>query len=411
MWKKLNLIDETYRSTATLNSTINIIIKTHNPCNAACTYCSIDRSLYYKRMSYETLEQIIKSFLSSKVFKTVNFIWHGGEPLMRGKKFYEEVIRLQKLYGANSKVKAINSMQTNALLLNEMMDFLLENDFHLGFSLDGPKEINDSVRLVKNGTSYYDQMIDAVHRMQDRGKAVGACLVLSQANVYKAKEIYNAFKSERLGMSVIPLNKVGEAKYNYDDLGITPDEYAQFMIELFDLWFYDEDQPTIPIQPLEDHVSRILKLPYQSGKCVWYKHCHQSFLGIAPDGGLFPCCEFMDLPGFCYGNIHGLHPDDLPQTRLWQTIHEREKIVMQKCSQCDFYDVCYSGCMCHSARYGDFFEKDFYCEGYKKLYTHITDALHSSLKQLSTHLESRDKRLEPYHSYNDEEGGVTFIQR
>lgn len=362
-----------------LSSNINVIIKITNACDYKCTYCFIEESVRRNHMSYETLEQVTRSLLTSDTFNFVNFIWHGGEPTLRGLKFFKEIVRLQKLY--EGKVHYQNKIQTHGgYVKGDLLDFFVKHNFDVGLSLDGPKDITDSVRLTSNDASCYDKVESACRSLQDRGESTGACLTLSRANIKKAREVYQSFKDLRLGLNVIPLMYSGDAISNYEDLGITAEEYGEFMIELFDLWYYDED-PVIDIQPLQTHLAGLLGIPGIASKCVYTESCHQTFLGISPLGDMYPCALFQAMSEYRYGNIHEMPIESIPETPLWQKIVEREKMVLESCSNCSFYHICYSGCMYNSAKYDDFYTKDYYCEGYKALYAHITKAIYADIKR------------------------------
>ncbi|MEI0490766.1 radical SAM protein [Brachyspira pulli] len=72
-------------------------------------------------------------------------MWQGGEPTLASLYFYKDVIKLQKKY-ANGK-NITNSLQTNGLLIDDdWCKFLKENNFLVGLSLDGNKDIHNKYR-------------------------------------------------------------------------------------------------------------------------------------------------------------------------------------------------------------------------------------------------------------------------
>src|SRR4030066_301099 len=84
-------------------------------------------------------------------FSPAVFIWQGGEPTLIGLDFYKKVVELQKNIGTDGQEVA-NCLQTNAILLNdEWCQFLHENKFLVGISLDGPREFHDYYRLDHAG--------------------------------------------------------------------------------------------------------------------------------------------------------------------------------------------------------------------------------------------------------------------
>ncbi len=73
---------------------------------------------------------------------------------MLGIDFFKRVIELQRPFATHKTIS--NSLQTNGTLLtDEWCAFLKKNNFMVGISLDGPKEIHDRYRRDRkgNGTS------------------------------------------------------------------------------------------------------------------------------------------------------------------------------------------------------------------------------------------------------------------
>ena len=88
-------------------------------CNNCCGYCfyhNVDQTLK-KVMSFELLESFIRQHVEL-VHGNLSFIWHGGEPLLAGLDFFEEVVRLQKLLIPKNK-RIRNSIQTNGTLIGK----------------------------------------------------------------------------------------------------------------------------------------------------------------------------------------------------------------------------------------------------------------------------------------------------
>ncbi|HEY4787198.1 MAG TPA: radical SAM protein, partial [Bacteroidales bacterium] len=116
-------------------------------CNLNCTYCYyLEKEKLYAntgsyRMNDAVLESFIKQYIEAQDVPVVSFIWQGGEPTLKGVEFYRKAVELQKKYAGGRKIK--NSLQTNGTLLNdEWCTFLKENNFLVGISIDGPREIH-----------------------------------------------------------------------------------------------------------------------------------------------------------------------------------------------------------------------------------------------------------------------------
>jgi len=61
---------------------ITAIIKPTHECNLACKYCYIEDSIKQGKMNFKTLKNTIQQLLNLTKRDRINFIWHGGEPLL-----------------------------------------------------------------------------------------------------------------------------------------------------------------------------------------------------------------------------------------------------------------------------------------------------------------------------------------
>lgn len=374
---------------------VTLIIKVTNACNMRCRYCFIEPSVFHKTMNGDTARRVVRAFLDSSYFQSVQFVWHGGEPLLRGRDFFEQILHEQRR--RPTPVAFGNSTQTNATRLDdEMMDFLLANGFGIGLSMDGSAAVNDNsrqLRMVDDHRSAHAVTVDAARRLSERGQQPAAIVVINKNNVRAPEEVYRGFKAERIHMKLNALTRSGLADTAIGaDLAINAEEWGGFMVRLFDLW-YDDPEPTINIEPFRQHIGRMLGVP-TTHSCFFTRSCHHFFLGISPDGDLFPCGMFQGEPSFRYGNIFDMAPEDVAETLLFKEIEDREKRVLETCAKCAFYDLCYSGCMFHSLKDSKVLaEKDYYCAGYKQYFEHVLRRVHADLVRAAA--AARDRAATP----------------
>jgi uncharacterized protein len=383
-----------------LSPDITLIIKVTNACDMQCRYCFIEPSVFHKTMKDETARRVVHAFLDSDFFESVQFVWHGGEPLLRGRRFFERIFDEQR--ACATRVAYTNATQTNATHLDdEMLEFLLDNDVSIGLSLDGPAALTDASRKTRRslpmlnegtcgsgpagtrrgsrGGGAHGTTVDAARRLQEKGREAGAIVTVNRNNVGAPEAIYEEFRTRRIHMKINPLTRSGLADTPLGaDLGITAEEYGEFLVRMFDAWF-DDPKPTISIEPFGQHIARILG-DEVTHSCFYTLSCHRFFLGISPDGDLFPCGMFQGEPSFRYGNIHEMEPEHVARTVLFGRIGARENKVLATCSKCAFFDLCYSGCMFHSLKDSKILEeKDYYCAGYKMYFEHALRRVHGNL--------------------------------
>ena len=75
---------------------VTLIIKVTNSCNMRCSDCFIEPSVFHKTMKSATARRVVRAFLDSSYFRSVQFVWHGGEPLLRGRDFFEDILSEQR---------------------------------------------------------------------------------------------------------------------------------------------------------------------------------------------------------------------------------------------------------------------------------------------------------------------------
>ena len=153
-----------YKDTLTLDDAIrlsgpmqfNIMLKPAGSlCNLDCHYCYyLDKADIYggrePKMSYEMLEKCIREYIAANDVQEITFNWHGGEPLVLGPDFYRKAVELEQKYCGDKLVR--NTIQTNGTLITpEFASFFKENDFLVGISIDGPRDIHDKYRKDKGG--------------------------------------------------------------------------------------------------------------------------------------------------------------------------------------------------------------------------------------------------------------------
>ena len=105
-------------------------------------------------MSGSTLRSLINSAVQLDA-DTVNFIWHGGEPLLAGLEFFSDAVSIQAAVKEGTGKRFLNSLQTNGTLVNSSFaEFFKRHKFFVGLSLDGPAFIHDNNRSSNRGGSY-----------------------------------------------------------------------------------------------------------------------------------------------------------------------------------------------------------------------------------------------------------------
>ena len=337
----------------------------------ACKYCYANSgpSNYLKMDNetlYNTIEKPLKYFGKKQTF---GFIWHGGEPLLMGIDFFKKVVDIQKPFVENGfRIK--NSIQTNLTNINEdYVNFFKENKFSIGFSLDGPKYLNDQTRVMPNGSGSFDIIMDKISLLRKNGVKVGALCVVTKTNVLHPKEVYEFFKENKIGVKFNPMFISGRATKKY---AITPQEYGEFLIKIFDLWLSDKNK--IWISNFYDYIKSILT--NRPVGCIFTKYCSNNFFSVTPTGDVLPCGRWDDSPEFKYGNINTDSMVEILASPKRKKLLLRNYHISKKCRSCEFVNICNGGCPYIAYKfYGNIYERDYYCEAYKMIFSHIKNKM------------------------------------
>lgn len=131
-----------------------LIIELTEACNMRCTYCIFDESDDTERNhGIKNIPEDVALKAIDDFFKRTNgeegyLVFYGGEPLLNYSLMKLMVTHANKI--SNKKIKF--SFTTNGIsLTKEKFSFLIENDFKITVSIDGPEIIHDKRRVLKKG--------------------------------------------------------------------------------------------------------------------------------------------------------------------------------------------------------------------------------------------------------------------
>src|SRR5262245_50285571 len=122
---------------------VALFVKATRLCNLRCSYCNDWRVGHNQIMTFPVMAAMTGKVLQDPLHDSVEFIWHGGEPTLLNRIFYEKAIHAQARLRRPGQV-IFNSLQTNATRLDEeWARFFRSNRFSVSISLDGPAFLHD----------------------------------------------------------------------------------------------------------------------------------------------------------------------------------------------------------------------------------------------------------------------------
>ena len=225
---------------------ISLLIKpASSACNMGCGYCFYNaiaknrQNAFEGMMNLDTLEIIVKEALETAE-GFCSFAFQGGEPTLRGLDFYKSLIEMVKKYN-NKKLSVHYSIQTNGILIDhEWADFLAENNFLVGLSLDGPEEIHNINRRMQNGDESFNKVIKAARILTNHKVDFNILCVVTGRGARRIEKTYNFFKKQGFKyLQFIPCLEPLEIKRGTTDFYLSVKDFETYLITIFDLWYND----------------------------------------------------------------------------------------------------------------------------------------------------------------------------
>ncbi len=373
-------------------------------CNIGCEYCFyLEKENLFEatekfRMSDELLETYVRNYIESHPRGAeINFAWQGGEPTLLGVAFFRKAVALEKKYGEGRKIT--NAFQTNGTLLNdEWCEFFKENEFLIGLSIDGPKELHDTYRVTKNQEGTFDKVMKGLDFLKKHEVPFNTLTCVNRVNskhplkVYRfLKSIGSEFmqfipiverrpdsKSEKLGLDLAS-PPVLDSHDEEDDPRFMPwsvkaKDYGDFLVQIFDRWLR-KDVGKVYVQLHDVAFGKWLGMK-EGGICVFSETCGRA-MAVEHDGKVYACDHFV-YPEFEVG--------DLAEEPLSQIVdsdamtkfgNDKKDLLPEYCKNCEVLFACNGGCPKHRTELTPDGEPglNYLCAGYKQFFKHIDPAM------------------------------------
>ena len=353
---------------------ITILIHTTSSCNLDCGYCycqenkGISNNITFE--VFRTCIAKIDDFLEPHY--EICIIFHGGEPLLLGVEFYKQAFRFLK---SGLKHKYSTGIQTNLTLLNEQFTQVFqENNCGIGTSLDGNKFSHNSYRKYSNGKGTYEKVIEKMRILQESKIEYGIVSVINEYNILDPVGYYSFLKeypNARFRLNPMFIVKTNKA------YAVNPEAFGNFLIRLYDLWMLDKQPPKIT--SFEDIINNFIGKKHSS-VCTFLADCSKSFYTLDSVGNVYPCCHFVRNPEFRYGNLLDSPFSKIITSDVRSHISQRTDQTQKLCHACEFYELCFSGCMVNTTN--GIYNKDYFCYAYKMIFKHIGQSLEKFLIRL-----------------------------
>jgi uncharacterized protein len=369
-------------------------------CNLDCKYCFfLSKEMLYPgsrfRMANDLLEIYIRQLIEShRNVPEVNISWQGGEPTLMGLDFFELSIKYAEKYKKPGQA-LMYTIQTNGTKIDDdWAAFFKKNNFLVGLSMDGYKELHDIYRVNKGGQGTFDLVKKAWDTLNKHGVDVNILCTVHAANADHPLEIYHYFRDElkaqymqfipiveRATSELLPLanqgwsERPGGDRPLYTQIGelvtertVQPEQYGRFLIAIFDEWVR-RDVGQVFVNAFDAALGSWVGQP---GLCIFQKTCGKA-LAMEHNGDMYSCDHFVE-PAYLLGNIRSTHMIDLVMSDQQQKFGQDKFDTLPKyCRECPVLFACYGECPRNRFIHTPDGEPglNYLCAGYKLFFQHI----------------------------------------
>jgi len=188
----------------------NVYINLTTDCNLNCSYCFS----FGGKEKYRIKEELIFDFLDqlSLTKRKINLLFQGG-----GEQTLEFELLKKTISYAKKKIPEVYIyLFTNGVLSENVCNWIIGNIDWIGLSIDGPPEIQDKQRPLKNGKASSPYVERTVERLIEKNKGFLINSVITNLSIGKEEKIIKYFhnlKAEKVAFEIANnYGKVGNKK-------------------------------------------------------------------------------------------------------------------------------------------------------------------------------------------------------
>lgn len=338
-------------------------------------------------MEEQLLEEFTRQYIEAQTMQEVLFTWHGGEPLLMPRAFYEKALQLQRQYACGRQID--NCIQTNGTLLtDDWCRFLKDNNFLVGISIDGPQHLHDHYR----GKSF-DRVMRGVELLNKHDVQWNAMATVNNINIGHPIEFYRFFRNtlncrflqftpivERLEDNgrLMPGMMEGGAITN---MSVTPQQWGRFLCEIFDEWVRN-DVGRMFVQIFDATLANWCGVV--PGICSLAPTCGHS-AALEHNGDLYACDHFV-FPDFKLGNIQDNTITEMMYGERQRAFGNMKRSTLpRRCRQCQWLFACNGECPKNRFvrdEHGDF-GLNYLCDGYLHFFSHVSPYMDFMARELA----------------------------
>ncbi|NSW92720.1 MAG: thioether cross-link-forming SCIFF peptide maturase [Firmicutes bacterium] len=309
-------------------------------CNLSCEYCFASKGDYKSGRRLMTKDIALKAvdYLvdNSGYRHNIEIDFFGGEPLMNFDTVKEVVAYGRELENKTGK-KFYFTITTNGTLLDvEKINFINKYIDNVVISIDGRKEVHDSIRYDRAGRGTYDRIVPLAQKLVGgrNGKSYFVRGTFTSRNKDFSRDIMLLADLGFREISVEPVVGAGDELFiKEQDVPDIFNEYEKFAADYLKY-----------LQEGSSFRFYHFNLNLYEGPCVYKRinACGAGFeyLAVSPEGYLYPCHQFVGQKEFIMGDVF----EGISNVKLKQSFKNNNILTKEKCRDCWAKLFCAGGC-------------------------------------------------------------------
>lgn len=321
-------------------------------CNLRCRYClfanknGIERGHEKVNMPWLIAKRSVDFLYEhSKDARKLTIAFYGGEPMLNF-----SLIKKVTEYSAQlffSKNITYRMTINGTVLTNDMIEFLVKNNFYIAISFDGPTEIQNRHRkFLDTGADTYNTVINNIERIKESSP------LYFERNVSFIPVAF-ADEDEHIVFNFFKEHGISPDKLLFLDADLSGVDYnSNYLLDYAERRFnYSKD---------EDAYSNKATIPskwHHKGPCI--PSIKSLFVDV--DGSFYPCEGFLALPELAIGNIE--NGFDREKIISYLNIGQIDEGGCKSCWLMRFCSICALNCIDVDKKMITREQKKMCCEG------------------------------------------------
>lgn len=196
-----------------------------NDCNLRCRYCFADSGIgekgKAKTMSEEIALAVLRRGVEISNGRKLSIAFFGGEPTMQFKLIQKIVAAARQISKERSLPSPEFSITTNGMFGQKVCDYLMENEFLITLSADGPADVQDFHRPTVRGSSspFVERTIG---RFAKNGYRIKVRATVTQFSVHRMADTVrwlSGFGNTSSEIHFEPVSISGRARFPSQEVG------------------------------------------------------------------------------------------------------------------------------------------------------------------------------------------------